>query len=149
MSPVERALAVVRKRGVVVHQQGMVGNHPHCYMAPAHSALIECLSTGKPIAIWWHETSKSGEAACGLIHEAAHVLLGVSPDDADEVDSPMLWWEYEMQREAKVLYARPAWMHEFGLDGGVGGEWGFASAAMKRRVLQWSKWRAQEFARAA
>ena len=154
--PIERAAVAVRRRGVDVvfrkYQDGFPSETVH--RAPQNDAVVE-LRRRRRARIWWWDEETDGVAACGLIHEAAHVLMGGSPD---EIDSPMLWWELEMQREAGVLYARGDWMADFGLgdfdclknhwgEWGVHYNWVDASRAMRERVMQWSRWRAMEMKR--
>lgn len=156
LMPIERAAIVVKRRGVDVVFRKYSGGFPseNVHMAPQNDAVVE-LRKRRRARIWWWDDETDGIAACGLIHEAAHVLMGGSPDEHDEVDSPMLWWELEMQREAGVLYARGDWMADFGLgdfdclknhrdEWGVHIDWSEASRAMRRRVIQWSRWRAME-----
>jgi hypothetical protein len=72
--------------------------------------------------------------------------LGVSPQHADEIDSPMLWWERVMQKEAKVSpEERSVWSNDVGL--GVYYDeksYGVLSPSAKARVLLWARARAAE-----
>lgn len=145
MTPVARALDVVRAWGVrAIEACPIPARDGDIVLAPTTRAYIERSTGGLPLYIWWAEPNTDAEAACALIHEAAHVLLGVDPMDADEIDSPMLAWELDMQIEAGVLDGRGAWMADFdtGTDWGA---WRHAPGAVTRRIMQWSRWRAMEW----
>ncbi len=64
---------------------GVTGGITHS--APAHWGGIRWPAR---TVVWSSEELKKPEQLCGLVHELAHVLLGVNPSNSDEVHSEML-----------------------------------------------------------
>jgi hypothetical protein len=65
--------------------------------------------------IWWSPSAcDDSDAALALLHEVAHCVDPVSPDLTDEVEGPLLAFEFYSTRLLGIT-GRTVWMRRFGL----------------------------------
>lgn len=71
------------------------------------SPFVSCLGD-ENVGIWWPTRQIHWDpdlpdlTPTGLVHELGHVIMGVKPDEVNEVFGGMLAWEYVSQRRLRL-----------------------------------------------
>jgi hypothetical protein len=65
--------------------------------------------------IWWPADAPMGaDSASALLHELSHIVMDLDPEYVDEVESPMLAFEYYSARRLRLRWTD--WMKNFRVD---------------------------------
>lgn len=124
-----------------VHDRRPLGPSIRIHMGDANSSYIVehkgyAWTPSRLVLHWCLRQNTNGDwDACHLVHEISHLLDGGCPEDANELDGPIMALDYYVIRHLRIPCA-VAWMDQYELGDMSEYSWRTAPPAVRRDVLQ-------------